>query len=261
MTSAGGDAGGGGGGGGGPRPPPSGADAAVLHVVNGVVALGILGLCVSIGLLIARACGLAPLIPAPDPWCPAALCVDCGSQGGCPLCLEVSGAGECGMVVAVLAGTALVALGVAASAAMTWQLLSLGAAAALDKAQKMVCACSREEKQGRAVACCEGLHGCRPPHAAAPPVVPVFAPPSPRSRTFTRTSPARRSTRRALQKRKRSACTIAPVAVCNLYIPLCTPSPAPAPACAPRDTTRGARAPRATTLPRPRPPAERNAHD
>jgi hypothetical protein len=111
---------------------------AALHIVNGVVALGILGLITSAGLLVARACGAAQLLWMPDPWCPAALCVDCSQGGGWPLCLEAGGAGECGMVLATLAGAALLTLGVVASVMLTWQLLLLGAAAALERAQKMV---------------------------------------------------------------------------------------------------------------------------
>ena len=143
-----GDGGGAGGGGGsvvppqpqpGPPPPPPPGAAAALHILNGIVALGALGLVASVALAVARACGGVAWLALPDPWCPAALCLDCEGGGGLPfVCLEATGAGECGVVLAVLAGLALLAVGVAAAASLAYQLLLLGTRAALDRAQRMV---------------------------------------------------------------------------------------------------------------------------
>ncbi|GBF99934.1 hypothetical protein Rsub_12627, partial [Raphidocelis subcapitata] len=111
-------------------PPP----AAALHVANGVVALGVLGLAASVMMGVARACGAVSLLWLPEPWCPTALCLD---GGGLPICLDL-GAGECAMAMTAVLGVALLVAGLAASAMITWQLLLMGAQAVLSKAQHMV---------------------------------------------------------------------------------------------------------------------------
>lgn len=135
-SGGGGDSGGGGGGG------ASGDITSVvgklgLHLLNGLVGLGLLGLVASAALGVARLLGHPVPFALPDPWCPAAMCLDCGSQGGGVLCLEL-GAGECGIALAVVLGVALLAVGITASSLMLWQALLLGARAALAGAQHMV---------------------------------------------------------------------------------------------------------------------------
>lgn len=108
----------------------------ITHIANGIVLLGILGLVVSVILGLARACGAATFLWMPDPWCPAAMCIDC-QGGGLPVCMEL-GAGECGMAMMAFLGVLVILLGVVASAVLTWHLLLLGAQIALSKAQHMV---------------------------------------------------------------------------------------------------------------------------
>ena len=110
---------------------------AALHVVNGVLALAAIGLLLSALLGAARLCGVATPFLMPEPWCPAALCMDCSQGGGLPLCMEL-GAGECGVALAMILGTALLVAGVLASSLMLWQLLLIGSHAMLARAQSMV---------------------------------------------------------------------------------------------------------------------------
>lgn len=109
------------------------------HVFNGVVGLGILGLLASLILGLMRAFGAAAWLAMPDAaWCPAAVCADCSQTGGLPLCMELGGAGECGVAMAALLGLLLIAAGILASALLTWQLLLVASGAALERAQRMV---------------------------------------------------------------------------------------------------------------------------
>jgi hypothetical protein len=109
---------------------------ALVHAANGVVVLGVLGLALSTVLGLARACGAAGLSFLPEPWFPAAVCLDC-QGGGVPLCIEV-GATECSVALAALLGAALVVVGVAASAVLLWQLVLMGAQSVLGRASRMV---------------------------------------------------------------------------------------------------------------------------
>ncbi|KAI8466107.1 MAG: hypothetical protein J3K34DRAFT_472826 [Monoraphidium minutum] len=118
-------------------PPSAPWGPVATHIACGVVALGILGLVAGCLLLMARACGAGVVLWMPDPWCPAALCIDC-QGGGVPLCMEVSTAGECGVAMGALLGVALLVLGVLASALLTWNLLLAASGAALSRAQRMV---------------------------------------------------------------------------------------------------------------------------
>ena len=95
-----------------------------------------LGLAASLVLGVMHAFGAAPFLWLPEPWCPAALCLDC-QGGGLPVCMEL-GAGECGVALTAFLGVLLIVLGVLASAALTWHLLLLASQAALGKAQRMV---------------------------------------------------------------------------------------------------------------------------
>jgi hypothetical protein len=106
----------------------------VLHVANGVVALGVLGLAASVMLGVARACGAMSLLWLPEPWFPTALCLD---GGGLPICIDL-GAGECALAMTAVMGAALVFVGLIASAVITWQLLLFGAQSVLSQAQHMV---------------------------------------------------------------------------------------------------------------------------
>ncbi|KAF8062701.1 SPAC3H8.02 [Scenedesmus sp. PABB004] len=116
----------------------------VVHVLNGVVTLGLLGLATSAALLAGRACGLPGAALLPDAsCCPCCLlCLDGGGGGGAPLlgeCLASAGAGgECCVALGALLAVLAIAGGVLLSAYMLYSLLWLAVQAGLARAQSMV---------------------------------------------------------------------------------------------------------------------------
>lgn len=130
---------GGGGGSAGPGTPP-GVPYLLLHIANGVIMMGLLGLTLALVLVIARACGLPGVALLPDPWCPACLlCCDSGGQStALAECAAASADCECCAVAAVLVAGAMLLAGVLVMASAIYAGIWLALQAALERASAMV---------------------------------------------------------------------------------------------------------------------------
>eukprot|EP00775_Hariotina_reticulata_P011541 gene11541-11684_t len=152
SASGGGGSGAGGGhtpgGGTDPAPPSSSSSGPLLHVniivvhiANGVLMLGVVGLVLSILIAVGKACGVPGVLLLPEPWCPSCmLCLDGTSGAGlnwAPL-LECSTIGECGVVMFGVFAVVLLVVGVVTACYMLYGVLWLLVQAGLGQAQQMV---------------------------------------------------------------------------------------------------------------------------
>jgi hypothetical protein len=110
---------------------------ASLHVANGLVMIGLLGLLLFVVLAVLRCCGVTVPVGGDLALCGACAAPDCGGFGFLPF-YECGAAGECGVAfLGVLAVVALV-LGIVMAAYTLYALLLSLLQQGLDKAQYMV---------------------------------------------------------------------------------------------------------------------------
>jgi hypothetical protein len=152
FSSSKGSSGGGDSGGSGSSPAPAGGGSetpsssstwvlVLIHITNGLIMMGVVGLTVSMLMGILRACGYTGLVFMPDPFCPGCLwCMDLnGGPGlGWAPFVECSGAGECGLVLLAILVVVMLIVGITAAMYMLYAVLWALVQQGLDKAQSMV---------------------------------------------------------------------------------------------------------------------------
>lgn len=158
SPAPGGGGGGGGGGSGSVVPQPMWVLVS-LHIANGLIMMGVVGLFVSMALGILRAVGCyTGLWVLPESFCPACFwCLDLsGGPGiGWAPFVECGAAGECGIALVVILVVVMLIVGITAAAYMLYALLWALVQRGLDKAQHMVENVQQEE-QGAQQAGCTG---------------------------------------------------------------------------------------------------------
>lgn len=116
----------------------SSASIVSIHVANGIILMGIMGLVLSMMVHLGRAFGLPALALFPDPWCPSCMvCMQEGGLGWAPF-VECGSAGECGVALLVVVAVVMLMLGVVMAAYMLYGLLWMLVQAGLNRAQHMV---------------------------------------------------------------------------------------------------------------------------
>lgn len=117
-----------------------------IHIGNGVIMMGIMGLVLSLMLQLGRAFGLPALALLPDPWCPSCIwCMQEGGLGWAPF-IECGTAGECGIALLVMVAIVMLVVGVVMAAYMLYGVLWLMVQAGLSRAQRMVENVQQEEQ-------------------------------------------------------------------------------------------------------------------
>jgi len=140
-----------GGGGGSPAPGGGGSGGSSspqpmwmlvsLHIANGLVMMGIVGIAMSVVLGVLRACGFTGMAFLPDAFCPGCLwCLDLnGGPGlGWAPFVECGAAGECGLALLVILVVVMLVVGIMAAAYMLYAVLWALVQRGLDTAQSMV---------------------------------------------------------------------------------------------------------------------------
>lgn len=144
---------GGGSGGGGDSPAPGGGGSGgsstpqpmwlqvSLHIANGLVMMGIVGIAMSVVLGVLRACGYTGMAFLPDAFCPG--CVWCLDLNGGPGLgwapfIDCGAAGECGLALLVILVVVMLVVGIMAAAYMLYAVLWALVQRGLDTAQSMV---------------------------------------------------------------------------------------------------------------------------
>lgn len=112
----------------------------VIHILNGVVMLGVVGLLMGILLLFGRACGIPAVALFPDSlWCPCVWCLELNGNGVPILgeCAAASG-GECCIALGAVLTVVMLVVGVMMAAYMLYFVLWLLVQTGLSRAQHMV---------------------------------------------------------------------------------------------------------------------------
>lgn len=118
-----------------------------IHIINGVILMGLMGLVLSLMLQLGRAFGLPALALLPEPWCPSCIwCMQEGGLGWAPF-IECGTAGECGLALLVVVAVVMLVVGVVMAAYMLYGLLWLLVQTGLNRAQRMVENVQHEEQQ------------------------------------------------------------------------------------------------------------------
>lgn len=112
----------------------------VIHLLNGLIMLGIVGLCLSLLLLCAAYCGARAAIFLPDTiWCPCMWCLECNGSGA-PLMGEAlaAGGGECCIAFGAVIAVMMLLVGLVTACYMLYGVIWLFVQSGLNRAQNIV---------------------------------------------------------------------------------------------------------------------------